>query len=73
MAVSYLAAGLFALGGIQVWPLALGGTLFFISDFVLAYDRFVRAFRQAHILIMTTYHLAQFSLAAGFIALISLF
>lgn len=73
MVAGFLAADLFKFGGMGVWSLALGGTLFFISDFILAYDRFVRPFKKAHILIMITYHLAQFSLAVGFITLIALF
>jgi len=73
MVVGCLTVGLFTIGGMWIWALALGGVLFFISDFILAYDRFVRSFRNAHILIMTTYHLAQFFLAVGFITLISLF
>jgi uncharacterized membrane protein YhhN len=68
-----LTAGLFAAEGGWIWALAVGGALFFVSDFVLAYDRFVRPFKPAHIVIMVTYHLAQFFLAVGSIALISLF
>ena len=71
MAVGWLTAGLFAAQGLWVWALAMGGTLFFISDFALAYDRFVRRFRLAHITIMVSYHLAQFCLAVGFFALIT--
>jgi len=73
MAFGCLTAGLFAAEGGWIWALAAGGPLFFISDFVLAYNRFVRPFKPANIVIMVTYHLAQFFLAVGFIALISLF
>lgn len=72
MAFGILTAGLFAAEGGWIWALAVGGVLFFVSDFVLAYDRFVRPFKPAHIVIMVSYHLAQFFLAVGSIALISL-
>jgi len=73
MAVAWLTAVLFAAQSVWVWALALGGTLFFISDFALAYDRFAKPFKTAHIIIMVTYHLAQFCLALGFFILISVF
>ena len=44
---------------------ALGGMLFLCSDMMLAYDRFVKRFKQAHILVMMTYHLAQFSIVTA--------
>jgi uncharacterized membrane protein YhhN len=44
---------------------ALGGILFFSSDSILAYDRFVRKQSNAHLLVMITYHLAQFGLISG--------
>jgi alkenylglycerophosphocholine hydrolase len=40
----------------------LGGTLFFVSDLMLAWDRFVRRSRLLHVLVIITYHLAQFAL-----------
>ncbi len=43
----------------------LGALLFALSDGMLAYDRFVNKLRRAHVWIMMTYHLAQFSLLAG--------
>lgn len=46
-------------------PAALGGVLFFCSDAMLAYDRFVKPFKQAHMLVMMTYHLAHFGLILG--------
>ncbi len=73
MVSGWLTAGLFTGGGIWIWALALGGTFFFISDFNLAYDRFVKPFKPAHILIMVSYHLAQFFLTVGFYTLISRF
>lgn len=56
----------------KIWSLALGGILFFISDFILAYDRFVSRVRFGKLWVMTTYHMAQFFLAFGFITLIGL-
>jgi uncharacterized membrane protein YhhN len=53
------------------WPrpsgaaLAAGGVLFFISDLVLAWGRFVRPVPGGRLLNMVTYHLAQAALAAG--------
>lgn len=73
MVSGWLTAGLYTSGGIWIWALALGGTSFLISDFNLAYDRFVKPFKPAHFLIMVTYHLAQFFLAIGFFMLISRF
>ena len=42
-----------------------GGFLFFISDTMLAYDRFVRPFPRARFWVRVTYHTGQFGLAAG--------
>jgi len=41
-----------------------GGTLFFASDSMLAWNRFVRPWPRAHLYVMISYHLAQFCLAA---------
>jgi uncharacterized membrane protein YhhN len=41
----------------------LGGTLFFVSDLMLAWDRFVHRARLLHVLVIITYHIAQFGLA----------
>jgi uncharacterized membrane protein YhhN len=70
MIAGYLVVGLFAGGSPWIWSVALGGTLFFASDFILAFNRFVRPIRLAHLWIMTTYHLAQLCLAIGFLAII---
>jgi uncharacterized membrane protein YhhN len=43
----------------------LGGLLFFISDAVLAWNRFVGAFRGGRLINMTTYHLSQWVLTLG--------
>ena len=45
--------------------IAVGGLLFFISDSILAYDRFVRPLRRARLLVIITYHLGQTALTAG--------
>jgi uncharacterized membrane protein YhhN len=44
---------------------ALGATAFFVSDGVLAFDRFVRRFRGAHALVMVTYYAAQMLIATS--------
>jgi alkenylglycerophosphocholine/alkenylglycerophosphoethanolamine hydrolase len=44
---------------------AAGGVLFFISDSLLALNRFVRPIRQGDLLVMVTYHLGQLGLALG--------
>lgn len=44
---------------------ASGGLLFFISDTMLAVDRFVRPFKRARFWVRVSYHLGQFLLAAG--------
>jgi uncharacterized membrane protein YhhN len=47
--------------------LPIGAILFNISDSLLAYDRFKRKMPKIRIWVMITYHLAQFSLAWGFL------
>jgi alkenylglycerophosphocholine hydrolase len=47
--------------------LPVGAFLFYISDSLLAYDRFTRKMPQIRVWVMMTYHLAQFSLAWGFL------
>ena len=42
-----------------------GGFLFFISDTMLAYDRFVRPFPRARFWVRVSYHTGQLGLAAG--------
>lgn len=48
--------------------LPIGSFLFYISDSMLAYDRFKRKIPKIRVWIMVTYHLAQFSLAYGSLA-----
>ena len=66
--VSYIAA----FSWIQLC-LPVGAALFFISDNILAYDRFVRKVRNGRLWVIVTYHLGQFNLAIGFLYLIGLF
>ena len=44
---------------------AVGGLLFFASDTMLAFDRFVRPFSRARFLVRATYHAAQLALTTG--------
>ena len=44
---------------------ALGGILFFISDTLLAFDRFTTPVWHGRLLVMVTYHLAQMALVVG--------
>jgi len=56
------------------WPLqaalfaSAGAALFYISDSVLAYCRFCGPLYGNHVIVMMTYHLAQFSIAWGALA-----
>ncbi len=45
--------------------MTLGGAAFFISDSILAWDRFAKPIRRARLLTMFTYHIAQFALTFG--------
>jgi uncharacterized membrane protein YhhN len=47
------------------WFVALGGTLFFASDALLAINRFVRPLPGGRLIHMVAYHLSQFGLALG--------
>jgi uncharacterized membrane protein YhhN len=44
---------------------AAGGILFYISDTLLGFDRFVGPVRHARLLVIVTYHLAQIALVSG--------
>lgn len=54
-----------------LWPLnsafccALGGILFLVSDSILASNKFIRRIESADLIVMVTYHLAQFLIAIG--------
>jgi len=54
---------------LQMVLLPVGGILFLLSDTVLAYNRFVHPIPKGQLWVRITYHLAQFSLAAGFLSL----
>jgi uncharacterized membrane protein YhhN len=71
MVMSGLTAFLLPGLGWKIWALPLGGVLFFTSDFILAYDRFVCRVRNGQLWVMITYYLAQFCLAFGFVDLIA--
>lgn len=47
------------------WMVAIGASLFILSDFLLAYGMFVRAIRHGDLLVMMTYHLAQEAIVVG--------
>ena len=46
--------------------LPIGGTLFLLSDSILAYDRFIQNLNSAQLAVRVSYHLAQLFLAMGF-------
>jgi len=52
-------------GKTRAWLAAIGASLFFISDSMLAWDRFVTSFPKARLWIHVTYHLGQMALAAS--------
>jgi uncharacterized membrane protein YhhN len=61
-------ATLFRTEWTNVWTvllMATGGILFFVSDNMLAQDRFVHPIRNGQLLVMVTYHLAQIALITG--------
>jgi uncharacterized membrane protein YhhN len=45
----------------------VGASLFYVSDALIAWNRFLRETRHAHITIMVTYHLAQFGLVLSLV------
>lgn len=53
--------------GGPAWLAASGGLLFLVSDIMLAIQRFVHRFPAAPVLIIMTYHLAQFSLVLSYL------
>ncbi|SFX27859.1 Uncharacterized membrane protein YhhN [Thermoactinomyces sp. DSM 45891] len=50
----------------QYW-LIVGSLLFYISDFTLSWNKFVRPFKKADVVIMVTYYGAQVSLVVGYL------
>ena len=49
------------------WLALLGALLFYWSDATIAWNRFVRPFPLAKVLIIVTYHLAQFTLVGSLV------
>ena len=47
------------------WMVAVGASLFILSDFLLAYGMFVKPMQRGDLLVMVTYHLAQVAIAVG--------
>ena len=45
----------------------VGASLFYLSDALIAWNRFVKETRHAHLAIMVTYHLAQFGLVLSLV------
>jgi uncharacterized membrane protein YhhN len=45
--------------------MVLGGASFFLSDSILAFNRFVKPIKRARLIEMFTYHIAQFALTLG--------
>ncbi len=52
-------------GARRVGLAVIGGSLFYVSDILLAWDRFVEPFHRARLLVHATYHLGQMALAAS--------
>jgi len=45
----------------------LGAMLFYISDSILAHDKFAEAIRGSELLVTVTYHLGQIAIIAGYL------
>jgi uncharacterized membrane protein YhhN len=52
--------------------LPIGALLFTISDLLLAYNRFIQKIPRGQLWVRITYHLAQLSLAWGFVAIVGM-
>lgn len=59
LVISFMVASALASGGFFA---IAGALLFFVSDGLLAWNRFVRPISQAHLYVMVTYHLGQLGL-----------
>ena len=70
VAMSFFFVLLLGSDSLQPYFLPLGAFLFLFSDTLLAYNKFIQPFQTAHIWEIMTYHLAQFSLAIGFLSII---
>ncbi len=53
--------------GTSIIATAIGGVLFLVSDMLIARDRFVAPVRHGKLLVIVTYHLAQFLILIGLI------
>ena len=53
--------------GVGSLAAVVGASLFYLSDALIAWNRFVKETRHAHIAIMVTYHLAQFGLVLSLV------
>jgi uncharacterized membrane protein YhhN len=67
---AFLLTSLISSRSFTLWLLPAGAVLFLISDFLLAYRKFIRTFPHAQLIVRITYHLAQFCLAYGFLSVI---
>lgn len=53
--------------GVGSWMVIAGAGLFYLSDALIAWNRFVHETRHAHLAIMVTYHLAQTALVLSLV------
>jgi uncharacterized membrane protein YhhN len=60
--IGFMAASALASGS---WAATVGAVLFVVSDLTIAWDRFVRPFPAARMMIIVTYHLGQWGLVEG--------
>jgi uncharacterized membrane protein YhhN len=51
--------------GLSATLAAIGAVLFFVSDGLLAWNRFVAPVRRGNLLVIVTYHLGQMAIIAG--------
>lgn len=80
-AYAWLVSAIAALALVVAWrfngnlldrfALPFGALLFLFSDAMLIYNRFLKPFDRAQLWVRITYHLAQFSLAWGFMAILN--
>lgn len=49
----------------EAYPAAIGGLLFYVSDVMNAWERFVAPIQNGRLWVMSTYHLGQIGLAVG--------
>lgn len=68
--LSFLLISLISVRSLRQWLLPVGAVLFLVSDFLLAYRRFIKTFPNGQLLVRITYHMAQLCLAGGFLSVI---